>query len=60
MNDYIRSLIYVLDCSSQRLKWYQENPEPRYLDEGKIYFDVANIYMNEINERLSAESETGV
>lgn len=45
----IRSLNYVLDCSSQRLRWYIESGEDRYLTDCKTYLTVANIYMKEIS-----------
>jgi len=49
----IRSLNYVLDCSSQRLKWYIESGEERYLTDCKTYLTVANIYMKEISDEKS-------
>lgn len=45
----IRSLNYVLDCSSQRLRWYIESGEDKYLTDCKTYLTVANIYMKEIS-----------
>jgi DUF1680 family protein len=48
-NNKINSIIYSLECSLQRMKWYQETGETRYLD-------VANIYMKEITKNESCES----
>lgn len=48
MDEVIRALNYVLDCSTQRLRLYIESGNNKYMEESKIYLDVANIYMNEI------------
>lgn len=53
----LRSLNYVLDCSSQRLRWYIETGNEKYLTDCDMYLRVANIYMNEItNSKQSCES----
>ncbi len=51
MSDYIRNIIYCLECSLVRMKWYQETGETRFLDDGVAYLDVANIYMKEISKK---------
>jgi hypothetical protein len=48
--DIIRSLNYTLDCSSQRLKWYMDTGNEKYLTDCWMYLRVANIYMTEINK----------
>ena len=53
MNNYINSIIYSLECSLVRMKWYQETGETRYLDDSKNYIAVANIYMREITKEES-------
>ena len=50
MDDIVRSLNYTLDCSSQRLKWYMDTGNERYLTDCEMYLRVANIYMTEINK----------
>ena len=54
MDDLISTLNYILDCSTQRLKWYIETGDKRYMDDCKNYLSVANIYMKEV----SKEQET--
>lgn len=56
MNDYINSIIYSLECSLQRIKWYQETGEARYLEDSQSYIGVANIYMREITKNENCES----
>lgn len=56
MDDYIRSIIYSMECSLHRMKWYQETGEVRYLEESKDYLGVANIYMREITKNENCES----
>jgi hypothetical protein len=51
MEDIIRSLNYTLDCSSQRLKWYMDTGNEKYLTDCEMYLRVANIYMTEITKR---------
>jgi len=51
MSDYVRNIIYCLECSLHRMKWYQETGEPRYLDDSRDYLTVANIYMKEISKK---------
>lgn len=51
MSDIIRSLNYVLDCSSKRMMWYIDTGDEKYLKESKIYFDVANFFMRKISEQ---------
>ncbi len=53
MNNYINSIIYCLECSLVRMKWYQETGETRYLDDSRNYIAVANIYMREITKEES-------
>jgi len=50
LNNYINSIIYCLECSMARMKYYQETGETRFLDDGVAYLDVANIYMKEITK----------
>lgn len=56
MSDTIRSLIYVLNCCEQRIKWYDETGESRYLVDSKTYLDVANIYTRELFSKLHEET----
>ena len=56
MSDYINSIIYSLECSLHRMKWYQETGEPRYLEDSNNYLRVANIYMREITKNETCES----
>lgn len=56
MDNYIRSIIYSMECSIHRMKWYAETGEIRYLNESKDYLGVANIYMKEISKNESLES----
>jgi len=51
MDNILRSLNYTLDCASQRVRWYTETNENRYLVDCEMYLRVANIYMNELNEK---------
>jgi len=53
LNNYINSIIYSLECSLVRMKWYQETGETRYLDDSRNYIAVANIYMREITKEES-------
>ena len=57
MNNYINSIVYSLECSLQRMKWYQETGEIRYLNDTMDYLTVANIYMKEITKDKSMEVE---
>ena len=56
MEDIIRSLNYTLDCSSQRLKWYMDTGNDKYLTDCEMYLRVANIYVTEINKGKKNES----
>jgi hypothetical protein len=56
VNNYINSIIYSLECSLHRMKWYQETGETRFLDDSIAYLDVANIYMKEINKNETCET----
>jgi hypothetical protein len=56
VNNYINSIIYSLECSLHRMKWYQETGETRFLDDSIAYLDVANIYMKEITKNENCES----
>jgi hypothetical protein len=60
MNDIIRSLNYTLDCSNQRLKWYIDTGNERYLTDCEMYLRVANIYMAEINKGKNNESNCSI
>jgi len=44
----LKSLYYCLDCSSQRLQWYIDTKNERYLEDSKNYLKVADIYMKRI------------
>jgi len=57
LNNYINSIVYSLECSLQRMKWYQETGEIRYLNDTMDYLTVANIYMKEITKDKSMEVE---
>jgi hypothetical protein len=57
MDDIVRALNYVLDCSSQRVKWYIETRDHRHLEESKVYLDVANIYMNQLTKKEPCENQ---
>jgi hypothetical protein len=57
VNNYINSIIYSLECSLHRMKWYQETGETRFLDDSIAYLDVANIYMKEITKDKPVEVE---
>jgi len=50
MSDYINSIIYCLECSMVRMKYYKETGEPRHLEDSDNYLRVANIYMKEITK----------
>lgn len=50
MEDVINALNYVLDRSSQRLRKYIETSDSKYMEECRIYLDVANIYMYNIKK----------
>jgi hypothetical protein len=56
MSNYINSIIYCLECSMARMKYYQETGENRYLEDSDNYLRVANIYMKEITKNESCES----
>ncbi|NDC95642.1 hypothetical protein EB118_18725 [bacterium] len=47
-NNKINSVIYCIECSLARMKWYQETGETRFFDDSAAYLDVANIYIREI------------
>ncbi len=48
MIETIQAYIYTMDCAAQRMKWYKDTGESRYLVESEMYLRVANIYMKEI------------
>lgn len=50
ISHYIRNAIYLYECGVNRLKWYKDTGEKRYLDDSKCYIDSANIYMREITK----------
>jgi hypothetical protein len=56
MSDYINSIIYCLECSMARMKYYKETGEPRHLEDSDNYLRVANIYMKEITKNENCES----
>jgi hypothetical protein len=56
MSDYINSIIYCLECSMVRMKYYKETGEPRHLEDSDNYLRVANIYMKEITKNENCES----
>lgn len=49
MSDYVRSMIYLLECGVNRLKWYEQTGESKYLEDSSIYLSAANVYMENIN-----------
>jgi hypothetical protein len=55
MDETIRAYIYTMDCSNQRMKWYMDTGESRYLVDSEMYLRVANIYMREILSKDSTE-----
>lgn len=55
VEDTIRSLIYVLNCSEQRIKWYNDSKDTRHLVDSKTYLEVANIYMRELFSKCHEE-----
>jgi len=55
MSDTIRSLIYVLNCCEQRIKWYNDSNDTRHLVDSKTYLEVANIYMRELFSKCHEE-----
>jgi len=52
LNNYINSIVYSLECSLQRMKWYQETGEIRYLNDTMDYLTVANVYIKEITKDM--------
>jgi hypothetical protein len=48
MVENIQAYIYTLDCANQRMKWYMDTGESRYLVDSEMYLRVANIYMRDI------------
>ena len=56
MTETIQSYIYALDCANQRMKWYKDTGESRYLVDSEMYLRVANIYMKEIIGRDATEN----
>jgi hypothetical protein len=55
MIETIQAYIYTLDCANQRMKWYKDTGESRYLVDSEMYLRVANIYMNDIISRDAKE-----
>jgi hypothetical protein len=51
MEDIVKALNYVLTRSSQRLNKYIETNNSRYMEECRIYLDVANIYMYNLSKK---------
>jgi hypothetical protein len=49
MDEIVRALNYTLDCSSQRLRWYIETGDKKYMTDCEMYLRVANIYMGQID-----------
>lgn len=54
--DILRSLSYLLDCSNQRLRWYMDTGDDKYMSDCKTYLDAANIYMNDICSKATGVS----
>lgn len=50
MDEYLNSLNYALDCSSQRLGWFIKTGDEKYMNECREYLGVANIYMKEVSK----------
>lgn len=50
ISQYVCHAIYLYECGLNRLKWYKDTGEKRYLDDSKCYMDAANIYMKEITK----------
>jgi hypothetical protein len=55
MSDYIASTKYCLDCANQRLGWYEQSGEERYLEDCKNYLGVAQIYIRELFDSNGVE-----
>jgi hypothetical protein len=56
MTETIQAYTYTLDCAAQRMKWYKDTGESRYLVDSEMYLRVANIYMKEILSRDATEN----
>jgi hypothetical protein len=56
MTETIQAYTYTLDCAVQRMKWYKDTGESRYLVDSEMYLRVANIYMKEILSRDATEN----
>ena len=50
MDEYLNSLNYALDCSSQRLGWFIKTGDEKYMNECKEYLSAANISMKEVSK----------
>lgn len=48
MENYIHSIIYALNNSATRAKYYEQTGDIRFLNESNEWIDVAKIYMKEI------------
>ena len=46
--DDLKTLHYCLDCSSDRMRWYIETRNDRYLEDSSNYLKVADIYMKQL------------
>lgn len=50
VDDYITNAIYLFECGMNRLRWYKDTGEKRYLVDSMNYIDAATIYMKEIKK----------
>jgi hypothetical protein len=48
MVETIDAYIYAMNCAAQRMKWYRDTGESKYLVDSEMYLRTANIYMKEI------------
>ena len=56
MSGIIQSYIYSMECSVQRMKWYTETGESRYLVDSETYLRAANVLIKEIELDDSSKS----
>lgn len=59
MNNYIHSIIYALEHSLVRSRYYEQTGDIRFLNESSDWIDVATIYMKEIKNAQTGEVEDG-
>lgn len=55
MSDYIQSIIYALNNSMIRAKYYEQTGDLRFLNESSDWIDVAKVYMKEIVKNDSSD-----